>query len=258
MSDVILKNKPLVEAILEIRWELTSPAPNINVDPHFKLLLGRYFDRISKDYPEYEQLPAGMVPEELAAGRLPQHRFRSKKSLWPLIQLGPGLLTFNSTDDYIWSDFKSRSVNAVGALFDSHPKPSELKVTSLLLRYLDAVSFDFEKGNVLEFMQKKMQVDIHLPKELFADRVKPNPQHMSLNLTFASMKPGGNATLRFYNGNKGDTPVLIWETIFESSGKAVPEMPSDFEGWISQAHEVTHNWFFKLIEGDLFKEFGGE
>lgn len=258
MTDIILKRKPLVEAILEVRWELTSPAPNINVDPHFKLLLGRYFDRVSKDYPEYEQLPAGMVPEELAAGRFPQHRFRIKKAAWPLIQLGPGMLTVNSTDDYVWSDFKSRTVKAVQTLFDAHPKPSDLKITSLLLRYLDAVNFNFEKENVLEFLQKKMQFTVGLPQEIFADRVKPNPLHMTLNLTFPSMKPEGNATLRFYNGNKGDTPVLIWETIFESSGKAIPEMPNEFEAWILQAHDLTHDWFFKLIEGDLFKEFGGE
>lgn len=258
MADINLRNKPLVEAILEVRWELFSPAPNVQLDPHFKLLLGRYFDRVSKEYPEYEQLPAAMIPDELTAGRFPQHRFRSKQGGWPLIQLGPGMLTVNSTEDYVWSDFKARSVRAVQTLYEAHPKPNELKIASILLRYLDAIDFDFSKSNILEFLQKEMQCVVALPQELFADQVQPNPQNLSINLTFRSNKPEGSATLRFYNGNRGERPALVWETVFESSGKAIPPMPREFGDWISQAHDVTHAWFFKLIEGNLFKVFSGE
>jgi hypothetical protein len=37
----ILKNKPLVEAIFEIRWELQELAPGVKRDPHYKVLIGR-------------------------------------------------------------------------------------------------------------------------------------------------------------------------------------------------------------------------
>ena len=33
-----LKNKPLVEAILEIRWKLRGASPGPQTDPHYKLL----------------------------------------------------------------------------------------------------------------------------------------------------------------------------------------------------------------------------
>ncbi|MBP8986104.1 MAG: TIGR04255 family protein [Syntrophobacterales bacterium] len=70
-----LKNKPLVEAILEIRWKLQGLPSGPQVDPHYKLLLGRLFDRMLKDYPEHEQLPTANVPDELV-GHVVQHRFR--------------------------------------------------------------------------------------------------------------------------------------------------------------------------------------
>jgi uncharacterized protein (TIGR04255 family) len=34
-------------------------------------------------------------------------------------------------------------------------------------------------------------------------------------------------------------------------------MPAGFEGWLDAAHTIIHDWFFKLIEGDLRKEFQG-
>lgn len=44
----------------------------------------------------------------------------------------------------------------------------------------------------------------------------------------------------------------------QSSGKDVPAMPNKFEEWLESAHNITHNWFFKLIEGDLEREFRGD
>ena len=36
-----LKNKPLIEAIFESRWELVEPSPEMKVDPHYKIMIGR-------------------------------------------------------------------------------------------------------------------------------------------------------------------------------------------------------------------------
>lgn len=79
-----LKNKPLVEAILEIKWRLVPPvktagAPQVLVpatDPHYRLLLGRLFDRFEEEYPFHEQLPTATVPDELVA-HVVQHHSRN-------------------------------------------------------------------------------------------------------------------------------------------------------------------------------------
>ena len=43
----------------------------------------------------------------------------------------------------------------------------------------------------------------------------------------------------------------------QSGVSEIPTMPDEFDVWLDAAHAITHEWFFKLIEGDLEKEFGG-
>ena len=58
-----LKNSPLVEATLEIRWALTEESvPGIKIDPHYKMLLGRFYERVMEVYPVHETLPAATMP----------------------------------------------------------------------------------------------------------------------------------------------------------------------------------------------------
>lgn len=102
-----LKDKPLVEAILEISWALRGRPPGPQTDPHYKLLLGWLFDRVISDYPSYEQMLAANVPDELVDDVV-QHRFRVSETGWPLVQIGPGVFSVNSTADYTWWDFRVR------------------------------------------------------------------------------------------------------------------------------------------------------
>lgn len=55
-----LTNAPLVEAIFEIHWKLsTSPnLPNLSIDPNYKILVGRFFERVQKEYKFMEPLPS--------------------------------------------------------------------------------------------------------------------------------------------------------------------------------------------------------
>ena len=45
-----LENKPLVEAIFELRWALEAQQPGIALDPGFRIFLGRYYDRVRAEY----------------------------------------------------------------------------------------------------------------------------------------------------------------------------------------------------------------
>jgi uncharacterized protein (TIGR04255 family) len=258
MSSKNLKNKPLVEAILEVKWALQSPVSNLQLDPHYKLLLGRLYDRVSGEYPEHEQLPTATVPDEIA-GYMVQHRFRHAANEWPLLQIGPGILTLNDTQKYIWDDFRTRSLSAVDELFASHPKPSELKIESLLLRYIDAVEFDYTTEDVCIFLKEKMRVSVLLPETLFMNNsVRTLPRHLNWQVSFECERPKGLVTVRFATGMKDEKPVLLWETMVQSSSGNLPVMPTEFSTWISAAHDITDDWFFKLIEGELERRFSGE
>lgn len=253
-----LKHKPLLEAILEIRWELQGNPQIPQIDPHYKLLLGRLFDRMIADYPEHEQLPAANIPDELV-GHVVQHRFRVAADSWPLVQVGPGIFTVNSTSDYEWDDFRQRVLAAVIKLYEAHPKTSELKITNLILRYIDAETFDYKEDNALEFLKDKLKVNISLPPTLFQETgVASKPDGFVWQGSFKCDNPKGLTSIRFATGAKENTPAIIWETTVESALEDLPPMPAGFEAWIDKAHTITDDWFFKMIEGELEGRYSSE
>lgn len=253
-----LINKPLVEAIMEVRWYLQGNPPGPQIDPHYKLLLGRLYDRLLKDYPEHEQLPSANLPDELA-GHLVQHRFRVAAKAWPLVQVGPGIFTVNSTTDYRWPDFRPRVLNAIEKLYSAHPKVGELQISNLILRYIDAVEFDYKEGSIFEFLRDKLKLSISLPDNLFEGTgVESKPHSLTWQCSFKCEKPKGIINVRFATGQKKNRPAIVWETTVESAGDVLPEMPKAFEGWLDGAHAITDDWFFKMIEGELERRFSGE
>ncbi|MEW6248028.1 MAG: TIGR04255 family protein [Nitrospirota bacterium] len=255
----VLKNKPLVEAILELKWVIpTSKAGEIEVDPHYRILLGRFSERVEQDYPFHEPLPSAQIPDMMAA-HMVQHRFRIGQGKWPLIQIGPGIMTVNETEGYIWDDFKRRCEKAVRDLFDAHPAKQSFALRDLALRYIDAVDADFTKESVFDFLDEKMKTKISLPETLFeGGRVNRNPTVFNWQVSFQHDDPGGFLTVRFAVGQRNGNPALIWETIVQASGAQIPPIPDGFSAWLSKAHDLTDDWFFKLIEGDLERRFCGE
>ena len=99
-----LQKKPLIEAILELRWHV-DPSRG---DPNYSIFVGRLYDLLASKYPHYEQLPSSMIPSQMAAN-IAQHRFRVAEEKWPLVQVGPGIVTLNDTDNYTWYDFGVRA-----------------------------------------------------------------------------------------------------------------------------------------------------
>lgn len=263
-----LKNKPLVEAILEARWELKpkaavqvpGPAQTVvpTTDPNYKLLLGRLFDRLQQQYPVHEALPAADLPDDFV-GHMVQHRFRAAEDDWPLVQVGPGIITVNETHKYTWTDFEQRTTDTLSKLFDAYPKVEELKFTSILLRYIDAVEFDHGKENVFDFLRDKLKVELKLPDNLFGDTgVASRPASSQWQAVFECTHPKGKVHVSFATGQKDGSPSILWETAVRSAGSDVPGMPNGFGEWVDAAHQVTDDWFFKLIEGDLQRRFEGE
>lgn len=251
-----LKNKPLVEAIFELQWKLQEPTLGMKIDPHYKILIGKVYDRIGNEYPFHEQLPTASMPDEIA-GYVVQHRFRKGQDKWPLIQIGPGTITVNDVEEYIWDDFENRIARIVNILFEVYPdSKNNLKLNSLVLRYIDAIAFDFEKDNIFNFLRKQMKTDINLYQKLFEDTgIEKLPLGFDLRTSFASKKPKGALHLRFVRGKTKNSDALIWETTVQSALEDVPKDQNEIANWVKQAHDLTDDWFFKIIEGDLLRSF---
>lgn len=253
-----LKYKPLIEAILEVKWGLKTAEPKgFGVDPNYRILLGRFYERIQSKYPVHDALPSASIPDQLVE-KTAQHRFRIKADSWPLIQLGPGLLTVNETSGYTWLDFKGRCEAAIEQFLDAYPEKGGPSIEELTLWYIDAVDFDYKADNVFVFLREKLKIKIEVPESLFTDvPVGKNPSSFKWEVSYPLSNPKGRIRLRVGTGVREGKPVLLWETLVVSKIGEISSL-KNFPEWLSAAHEVTDDWFFKLIDGDLYKRFSGE
>ncbi len=251
MERKILKNKPLVEVIFEVRWQLQELKEGGKIDPHYKLLVGRLYDRCNKEYPYHEQLPTALMPDEMLENVI-QHRFRKGETTWPLIQIGPGIFAVNDTNNYVWNDFEKRTLKGVSTLFEIYPDSKNLIISDLMLRYINAVKFDFENDDIFQFLRDKMQLEISMPSQLFEEvEVEKKPLNFNWVFSFPCAKPKATITLGFGRGKTQDTDALVWETLVQSKSPDIPKLPSELDRWLNDAHDIAEDWFFKLAENLL-------
>lgn len=248
-----LANKPLVEAIFELRWQLKVSAQGIPPhDPGFRIALGKYYDNVRKNYPVMVDLPTTQIPEDMTAYAV-RHQFRAAENQWPLTQLGPGILSVNETQGYTWGTFEPRLQAAVGAIYASYP--SEIypfKPTSVQLRYIDAIELDAEKSNPVTFLREYLHTNIQVDPRIDSSE---EPAKFRLNLTFPLSSPIGVGVLSFASGVHQSRPAIILDTSIRSDGDDAPKKQADFAAWFSDAHAVVERWFFTLCRGKLLERF---
>jgi uncharacterized protein (TIGR04255 family) len=252
-----LTKPPLIEAILEIRWKLNEVQQGLFVDPKYKILVGRLYDRMAKEYPVIEPLPTASMPDEMVPYTV-QHRFREKTGKWPLVQVGPGVVTLNDTEKYSWNrDFELRAHRLISTLFETYPDAEEsLKISAVQIRYINAIDFNFQNESILPFISDKLKIKLGFPAELFRDApINPIPSGFNAAFSFPVTKPTGTLLLGFTNGKHNKNDALIWDIVLNSTESELPTLPSNFKEWLNSAHAVVENMFFTLIEGSLEDSF---
>ena len=242
----ILPRKPLAEALVEVRW-----GQEAQPDPAYPIIVGRLYEQVRAEYGEIEDLPLGAVPAEFTL-QMVRHRFRKGKNGWPLIQIGPGVFSLNETDGYRRDDFTKRAKELLPKLFQVHPSPESLKISSVQLRYINAHLVEYPSENILTFMAKKMKTAFTLPQHAFdTTKVGSSPVGLRIQANFPMQTPPGVLKLGFGTGKHKGKPAFVWDIEIQSSGEDVPPMPEGFSSWLDQAHAVAENWFFELVEGEL-------
>lgn len=244
---------------MEFRWGI--PGEGLRpTDPNYQLLLGRLFDHFhAAGYTFYEPLPAAEIPASMS-GHIVQHRFRTDKNSWPLVQLGQGVLTVNDVENYNWDkDFYDRCINAIGAIYEKYPANfDDIPKQFISLKYIDAYAFDYENQGLADFLKNNMSLDMGLPDELLQQAgASGNPVQFVSDYTYEIPSPKGVIRFRVTRGKRGsdDADLIVWETEVRSSDADTPVGIDNTSQWLKDAHTVTSNWFFKLIEGNLEKEF---
>jgi len=259
MKEPHLQNKPLVEAIVEIRWKLPVQDSGAQIDENYQFMLADMRAKLRKDYPAYEPLPTASIPQEISA-YIVQHRFRKSDKCWPLVQLGQGILTLNDTTSYDWdNDYKKRTRALLETLFKVYPESEteKLHINGLAFRYIDAFKFDFENADVFEFLEESLHTSIKPNESLFEGGIITKPTAIDFRLTFPSLKPIGQASLRLTRGKHHGFDVILMETSVESGPEEVIDNIKDCASWLTQAHDLCWIWFEGMTRGSLYESFKG-
>ena len=129
-----LPNAPLVEVVFELRWDINSKSDLVD----FQYLHGDLYSSIKDSFPIRENLVPPDIPFE-ALKAIPVFRFRKSNNSYPLIQIGPGVISFNTVDEfYEWENFRDEVNLLIDKINEIYPKFDHLsKKTSLI--YIDFI-----------------------------------------------------------------------------------------------------------------------
>jgi uncharacterized protein (TIGR04255 family) len=252
-----LSNRPLVEAIFELRWNLLgTPDGTVVRDPGFDFLLGRFFDRVRAEYPKLVNLPAAQTPVEQTPFVV-RHQFRAGGGTWPLIQIGPGILTANETSGYEWDSFEQRVSRALAALFDSYPEGQmPLRPSQATLRYINSIPLDGVQMPLVRFLREQLHTSLSVDPALFEDPEQAeNAAGLSFSMTFPLPAQKALATVAMSTGRQTGQPSLLWQLEARTAGDPMPVEPQQIESWTRSAHGVLTRWFATLARGELMKAF---
>ena len=240
-----LKNAPLLEVIFELRWNM-SDRTHWEKYPY---LHGDLYSQLKDKYPKRELLFPAEIPQEALINKA-VYRFRSKED-YPLFQIGPGLLTLNTTDDYYeWEDYYSHIRELSKEFFELYNFSSGEKITPSL-NYYDFLEFDWDEQDVLNYLSNNLNIKI--AQEFHNFSVDPN----TFNLGIGYKTQLGNFNLRIDAGmNKRQKKGLILQ--FQLNGLPKDPNMDSLTSWLNEGHKMCSNLFKETTRGDLYNSFTKE
>lgn len=269
-ADIQLQTSPLVEAWLEIRWQLQSgEVANLMRDPGFPFALGAFYSSIKDEFGHREDLDASHMPEEMLP-HVVRHRFRPAQDESPLLQLGPGVASVNFTTSYTWNDFEQRALYLREKLLGAYDV--DLKTLLVALRYRNVMPFEYSSESLLRFLERNLNISIGLPIHIPGSAASTGLlSGARFVMTFDLYEPVGAGTIRTSTGTRTHRDatigkesqkeeIVVWEMEVLSKDPHVPQLDSgeQFREWLGAAHAVIHEWFFSLIDGPLYRMYKSE
>ncbi len=252
-----LPNKPLLEAVFELRWKIVEAQPGFGKDPGFSILHGRYYDFArTSGYSEVVSLNTAQLPEDMAPYS-PRYQYWTGKKKWPVTQIGPGVMTFNSTKEYKWENFFPAVQKAIRAIYSNYPNEIFLFVpTQVSLRYIDIIPFDKNGGKSLpDFLRENFHTDIKIRHDIFSQGKEATTEDIKLSLKYKLNSPKGIGKINLGNGVHEGATILGWDTEIRSIKEDVPQSLEEMDEWLVNAHDTSKKWFYALTDGPLLQSF---
>lgn len=243
-----LLNAPLQEVIFEIRWNIESK----NDLESFQFISGDIYSSLKGKYPFRKSINPPDIPLEILVNS-PLYQFRTSENGYPLIQIGPGVLTFNSDDEnYFWDKFYSKSIE-LADVFEKSFQGKESKKFRANLIYLDFFEFNFLDDDVFKYLNNHFNLNIN--QTFLETNSLPN----SLNLSFNYATEFGNLTVHFRKGKQvqKSTKELKEGIILQThlGGEPMALSVDGISKWLEESHNFCSGLFKKMTEGNLYNSF---
>lgn len=237
-----LKNAPLLEVIFELRWKMADKSHW----EKYPYLHGDLYAQLKSKYPDRELLIPGEVPQEILENRA-VYRFKHKNG-YPLFQVGPGILTLNTTDDfYEWEGY-SEQIKELGREFFKLYEFTPREKVSPTLSYYDFLPFDWEEEDVLAYISENLNIKIEQKFYNF----KETPRDFNWGIGYKTA--WGNFNLRIDAGyNKEKEKGLILQ--FRLNGFEKKPHINVLADWLTNGHTLCSNLFKELTAGKLYHSF---
>ncbi len=241
-----LGNAPLQEVIFELLWEIDFDQQGNPIDSDFEFAQGLFAKKVLEEFP----LRKRTIPEGIPIKIYPKtvHQFWKGQNIWPVVQLGPGIMALNETEhNYDWiKKFYPLIKNQIGNLEECYSQ--ELIYESASLRYIDAVEIsESERIELLHSVNSKFNYEL-LNKFEFPGKLS----HLNLAQTF-DVDDDTKVSLIINDGiNKFNKPAIIWQThIISNSRKKKNEVIS----WVDLAHDISSKLFKDIVNREFYESF---
>lgn len=239
-----LQNAPLIEVIFEVKWDVNLKSDLID----FQYLHGDLYSSIKNKYPFRENLTPPEIPFEALKG-LPVFRFRETNNSYPLIQIGPGVITINMLNDkYIWGNFQNTIHEVIDILNTIYPKIKTIKLKPALA-YIDFVRIDKKLTNSIDFINQNLNININnniltdtqtIVSDInFTVNYKIKEDVLSLNITDGQIN------------NTTDGIILQTKVI----GANISNENNELKTWLENSHDLSSKTFKSIIKESLYNTF---
>ena len=240
-----LPKAPLKEVIFEIRWDLeVDKNTNMETDSGLEMAAGQLRGLLKETFPEYVRKVDAVFPIGLFKYQ-PIHQFWKSEKEWPVIQLGPGILTVNSTEkDYEWGIYADNIKKAVDYLIDAYE--GNLSFNMISLRYLDSVKvsgYDFKDWHT--FLDNNLNFNI---QNNFESNGRLARFHCEQVFDIAE----GQLHVAVSSGKSDEEDALVWQSAVYKVGSLQREELSE---WIDSAHTVNSNLFRNFTKAPFYASF---
>jgi uncharacterized protein (TIGR04255 family) len=230
-----LKNDAIIEALLEIRFDVSATLPEL------------YYARLS-ELPEWKsfqqlRLPAYEIPPAMRAAE-PNLRFAPVLQLAELsdsprvVRMGPQVLSYHRAKTYGgWGNFRPELETMIDALFAAIPK---VVISRLGLRYMNGLNRGAHGiGSISD-----LDFSLKVADEVIADAVNVNYSRNVPEIGTCMVKI---ATPDFVQGGLPENTTVFIDVDVFTKGEIAMKDAASVKSWTDRAHEVEKNEFFHLL-----------